>query len=253
MLLPIPAASCSSAIRACSASSPSAGGFCCDVDASEGPALSLPPSAAPARLSSAALPKDKARRSLEVLLFNLPPFWLMAASCLTAGLSNPAFDDSAAPFGVDGLAGAAAESLDPLEPFSASIVTGFDSGDGLAIRLAASDEELLGGILTSFGESGFVEVWSEDSESWAGFPVGVGTLLRWADWIHKSSACGHLKGPALHRHCDWIVCFRGWDHMETLTEDGLELLLRLETRLSELPFFAPPTGLLIVTSLAVFI
>jgi hypothetical protein len=41
--------------------------------------------------------------------------------------------------------------------------------------------------------------------------------------------------------------------METLTEDGLELLLRLETRLSELPFFTPPTGLLIVTSLAVLI
>lgn len=41
--------------------------------------------------------------------------------------------------------------------------------------------------------------------------------------------------------------------METLTEDGRELLLRLETRLSELPFFAPATGLLMVTSLAVLI
>ena len=41
--------------------------------------------------------------------------------------------------------------------------------------------------------------------------------------------------------------------METLTEDGRELLLRLETRLSELPFFAPVTGLLMVTSLAVLI
>lgn len=41
--------------------------------------------------------------------------------------------------------------------------------------------------------------------------------------------------------------------MGTLTEDGRELLLRLETRLSELPFFAPATGLLIVTSLAVLI
>lgn len=108
-------------------------------------------------------------------------------------------------------------------------------------------------MLTSFGESGFVEFWSEVSESWAGLPVRVGTLLRWADWIRKSSASGNLKGPTLHRRCDWIVCFRGWDHMETLTEDGLELLLRLETRLSELPFFAPPAGLLIVTSLAVLI
>lgn len=41
--------------------------------------------------------------------------------------------------------------------------------------------------------------------------------------------------------------------METLTEEGRELLLRLDTRLSELPFFAPATGLLMVTSLAVLI
>lgn len=62
---------------------------------------------------------------------------------------------------------------------SDSIVTGLDNGDGLPTRLAASEDELLGGMETSFGESG--DALSEEVESWAGLPVGLLTLLRLAD------------------------------------------------------------------------
>jgi hypothetical protein len=67
------------------------------------------------------------------------------------------------------------ESLDA--EGSGLIVTGFDSGDGLTIRLAASEDEARGGIFTSFGVSFRSEVCSiralgaTDVEDGVGFVV----------------------------------------------------------------------------------
>lgn len=181
MLLPIPAASCCSAILICSASSSVGGWSFCNLIDPIGSPLLLVPSIAPALLNSAALPNDSARRSREVLLFSLPPFWLMAASCLAAGLSCWLLEDAEGSAGAGLLSDLAAAVAGLLDSPSDSIVIGFDSGDGLAIRLAASVDELLGGMLTSFGWSWLVPLWSEGMESWAGLPVGFGTLLRLAD------------------------------------------------------------------------
>lgn len=56
------------------------------------------------------------------------------------------------------------------------IVIGFDKGEGLAIRFAASEEEPRGGIFTSFGTSFLSEVCSAmvlaiGEENGAGFAV----------------------------------------------------------------------------------
>jgi hypothetical protein len=61
-------------------------------------------------------------------------------------------------------------------------VTGFESGDGLPMRPAASDEELRGGMLISLGRSCFSSLSSGVKEGEAGFPVGpVALVLRFAD------------------------------------------------------------------------
>jgi hypothetical protein len=103
----------------------------------------------PAFLNSAALPNEKARRSLEVLLFALPPPSLMADNCLTAGLSTR---EGEAGFSGDVGEGSAV-SPDWLFATSLSIDTGFERGDELVVRvvLAASEDELLGGMLTNRG------------------------------------------------------------------------------------------------------
>src|SRR3569833_4599668 len=85
----MPASSCFWAIRACSASySSSAVGSLWSLAGLGGAAEPSPASTGLAALRhSAALPKEKARRSRDDLPLRLPPFWLMADSCLTAGLS----------------------------------------------------------------------------------------------------------------------------------------------------------------------
>lgn len=98
-------------------------------------------------LSSAALPKEKALRNLDVLLFDLAPFSLIAASCLAAGLSGFGPCDD-----VGGFVGDETSALAPLlDGDPEAMVTGLDNGDGLSTRFPTSVDELLGGMLTSLG------------------------------------------------------------------------------------------------------
>lgn len=74
---------------------------------------------------------------------------------------------------------------------SGLIVIGFDNGEGVVIRLAASVDEARGGIFTSLGTSCLFEVCSEvltAGETEVGFAAGFGRLdrvaSRLAAWSH---------------------------------------------------------------------
>ena len=74
----------------------------------------------------------------------------------------------------------AKESLDDLA--SGLIVIGFERGDGLAIRFAASDEEARGGILINLGESFLFDGWSKlfeagEERAGLGFAIIDGSRL----------------------------------------------------------------------------
>jgi hypothetical protein len=97
----------------------------------------------------------------------LPPFWLIAASCFAAGESRLP-EAAPAPAGDDGVS---AESP--------AMVTGLDKGEGLRVRLDASDEEPRAGMLTSLGCSCLVE--GEDSLVGDGEGLVETDLLRLAD------------------------------------------------------------------------
>ena len=82
---------------------------------------------------------------------------------------------------------------------SGLIVIGFDNGDGLLIRFAASVEEARGGIFTSLGRSCLIEVCSAAANAFAtaegcdgckdgaGFAAPVNTLASRLAWDHVSA------------------------------------------------------------------
>ena len=130
MLVPRPPSSCFFAMRSCSALYSSlAVGSLCNFDGSAA-SPSATESAPAVFLNSAALPKENARRSLEVLLFD---FRLMAARCFAAGLSVLGRVE----VGVDGPCFPAEEPPSRVVS-SPAIVAGRESGDGLWARLTAS-------------------------------------------------------------------------------------------------------------------
>ena len=157
----------------------------CSLDGSAvsvGSAEASPPAAF---LKSAALPNEKARRSLDVLL---RPLMLMAASCFAAGLSmlplagpvgEASGDDPSAWAGAAGDCSAAA---------SLAMVAGWERGDGLATRLPAS-ERPDEGVLAGLGESCLAApsswLFSDEGRA-AGVPVGI-DALRLADWYGARS------------------------------------------------------------------
>lgn len=99
--------------------------------------------------SSAALPKEKARRSLDDFPSFFPSFLLSAASCWAAGLSWAAgLGVRVDACGADGFCWTAAANESFVGRFSGFIVIGRESGEGLVTLLLAS-EEPRGGILTS--------------------------------------------------------------------------------------------------------
>ncbi len=127
--------------------------------------------------SSAALPNEKALRNREVLLF-FPSLSFKAANCFAAGLPELTPFATCAYVGFAGvwraaLTAEANESFDAED--SGLIVIGFDKGEGLTIRFAASDDDPRGGIFTSRGTSFLRAVCSARElvvaeEDWAGFP-----------------------------------------------------------------------------------
>lgn len=62
------------------------------------------------------------------------------------------------------------------------MVAGFDNGDGVRTRFAASDDELLGGMFTNLGKSGLLDLSSVVVMVEAGLLVGGDALeFRLAD------------------------------------------------------------------------
>lgn len=129
-------------------------------------------------LNSAALPKENARRSLEVLLLDLR---LIAARCFAAGLS-------ALGSGEEEAAGFWSPAKDPVSRVaSPAIVAGRESGDGLWARLTTSADGR---------RPGFIDLCCSCPEVWLAFEwFEPGRLvgdcaLRLADWLRQADVSG---------------------------------------------------------------
>lgn len=173
MLVPRPASSCFFAIRSCSASYSSPGvGSLCSFDGSAASASRVG-SVPAAFLNSAALPKENARRSREVLLLD---FRLIAARCFAAGLS-------ALGRGAAEVVGLGFWVEDPVfcTASSPAIVAGRDRGDGLRVLFPASGDGR-SPWFTDFAWS-WLEAWLVLDWLEAGRGEGV---LRFADWWEKT-------------------------------------------------------------------
>jgi hypothetical protein len=66
---------------------------------------------------------------------------------------------------------------------SGLIIIGFDKGDGLAIRFAASVDEARGGIFTSLGTSCLIEVCSAKAFEAGKIDDGVEAGFGAVDWL----------------------------------------------------------------------